>query len=109
MNIAITFRHMESTDAVKSYASEKVSKIQRFLRQPMKAQVTLSCQSRVHNAEVDVHAGHDHYHAHLSTDDMYAAIDGVVDKIEAQIRSAHTSKKGGDRASSRLLPDVGDE
>ncbi|HEY8039655.1 MAG TPA: HPF/RaiA family ribosome-associated protein, partial [Polyangiaceae bacterium] len=35
MNIAVTFRHMNATDAVKGYATEKVSRMQRFLRAPM--------------------------------------------------------------------------
>ena len=112
MNIAITFRQMEATEAVKAYATDKVAKLQKFLRQPMKAQVTLSCQSRIHSAEVDLHAGHEHYHAHESSEDMYASIDKVIDKLERQIRSAHgaaTKKKGADRASDHLLPDTGEE
>jgi ribosome-associated translation inhibitor RaiA len=56
---------MDSTDAVNAYATEKVAKLQKFLRQPLKGQVTLSCQqNRLHSAEVDVHAGHEHFHAH---------------------------------------------
>lgn len=108
MNIAITFRHMQSTEAVKAYATEKVAKIQKFLRQPMKGSVTLSCQqSRLHSAEVDIHAGHEHFHAHETSEDMYASIDRVADKLEAQIRAAHDGKKkkGADRASDHLLGD----
>ena len=114
MNISITFRHMESTDAVKGYANDKVAKIQKFLRQPLKAQVTLSCQqNRLHSAEVDIHSGHEHHHAHETSEDMYATIDKVMDKIERQIRSAKgaltTKKKGAERASAHLLPDSGEE
>ncbi len=114
MNIAITFRQMEATDAMKGYATEKVAKIQKFLKQPMKGQVTLSCQqSRLHSAEIDVHAGHEHYHAHETSEDMYASIDKVIEKLERQIRSAKetatSNKKGGERASSHLLPDSGED
>jgi putative sigma-54 modulation protein len=114
MNIAITFRHMDSTDAVKTYATDKVARIQKFLRQPMKGQVTLSCQQgRLHSAEVDIHSGHEHFHAHETSEDMYASIDKVIDKIERQVRSAKgavvSTKKGADRASSHLLPDAGEE
>ena len=42
MNITITFRHMEGTDAVKKHTTEKVAKLQKFLRQAMTAQVTLA-------------------------------------------------------------------
>jgi putative sigma-54 modulation protein len=114
MNIAVTFRHMNATNAVKGYATDKISRMQRFLREPMKSQVTLSCQQdRLHSVEVDIHAGHSHFHAHETTEDMYASIDKVIDKIERQILSAkdHVTgkKKGAERASAKLLPEVGDE
>jgi len=82
MNIAITFRQMDATDAVKGYATDKIAKLQKFLRQPIHGQVTLSCQKTVHMAEVDVHAGSDHFHAHEGSEDMYASIDIVIDKLE---------------------------
>jgi putative sigma-54 modulation protein len=111
MNISITFRHMNATDAVKGYATEKLAKMQRFLRTPLKGQVTLSCQhDRLHHVEVDVHAGPDHFHAHETSEDMYASIDKVMDKIERQIVSAKGSmtakKKGAERASEHLAADL---
>ncbi len=114
MNISITFRHMDATEAVRDYATEKVGKLQRFLRVPMKGQVTLSCQQdRLHSVEVDVHAGHDHFHAHETSEDMYASIDKVTDKIERQISSAkgslYAKKKGADRASAHLPPVASEE
>jgi putative sigma-54 modulation protein len=107
MNISITFRQMDATDAVKGYANDKVAKLQKFLRQPLHGTVTLSCQKTLHIAEVDLHAGGQHYHAHEASEDMYASIDKVADKVERQIRGIHTSqkKKGSERASDRLLPD----
>jgi putative sigma-54 modulation protein len=107
MNITITFRHMDASDAVKGYATEKVARMQRFLRWPMKGQVTLCCQhDRLHSVEVDLHAGHAHFHAHETSEDMYASIDKVIDKIERQILSAKGSatgrKKGADRAAEHL-------
>ena len=107
MNISITFRQMEATDAVKGYATEKVAKLQKFLRQPLHGQVTLSCQKTLHMAEVDMQAGADHFHAHETSEDMYASIDKVIDKLERQIRETHSihKKKGAERASDHLLPD----
>ena len=111
MNIAITFRQMDATDAVKGYANEKVGKLQKFLKQPLHGTVTLSCQKMVNSVEVDLHAGSQHYHAHEENEDMYAAIDLVVDKAERQIRGTHTQhkKKGGERTSDALLPDEPEE
>jgi putative sigma-54 modulation protein len=113
MNIAITFRHMEATESVKTYATEKLAKMQRLFRSPMKAHVTVSCQQRLHTVEVDIHAGHDHFHAHETSEDMYASIDKVADKIERQIMSAKDAmtsrKKGAERASAHLPSTIGEE
>jgi putative sigma-54 modulation protein len=106
MNIAITFRQMEATEAMKQYATDKIAKLQKFLRAPMKTQVTLSCtQHRVHKAEVDLHSGSLHLHAHETSEDMYATIDKVTDKLERQIRGEkeERNRKGGERASERLI------
>ena len=37
MNVSITFRHVDSSDALKRYSEEKIQKLQKFLRQPMTA------------------------------------------------------------------------
>jgi putative sigma-54 modulation protein len=111
MNISITFRHMDATEAVKIYATEKVGKVQRFLRGPLKGQVTLSCQQdRLHRVEVDIHSGHERFHAHETSEDMYTSIDKVLDKIERQVTSAKSAvtgrRKGGERASAHLRTDI---
>jgi putative sigma-54 modulation protein len=112
MNIAITFRQMEATEAVKQYATDKVAKLQKFLRRPMKSQVTLSCKDagRSHCAEVDVHSGDHHFHAHDKSEDMYATIDKVIDKLERQITTQNEvgKKKGSERVSTHLLDAVAD-
>lgn len=107
MNIAITFRQMDATDAVKGYATEKIAKLQKFLRSPLHGTVTLSCQKTNFLVEVDMHSSAQHFHAHESSEDMYGSIDRVTDKLERQIREMHgiQKKKGSERASDRLLPD----
>lgn len=111
MNISITFRQMEALDSVKGYVTEKIAKLQKFLRNPLHGQVSLVSQKTTHLIEVDLHSGGEHYHAHEASEDMYASIDKVVDKLERQIREAHaaTKKKGQERASERLLPEVPEE
>jgi putative sigma-54 modulation protein len=102
MNITITFRHMVGTEAVKSYGHEKVAKLQKFLRQAMSAQVTLSVEGLEHIAEVGISSGSAHFHATERSEDMYASIDMVHDKLERQIRAAKgatmAKKRGGTSA-----------
>jgi putative sigma-54 modulation protein len=85
MNISISFRHLEATDSIKAYATEKVGKLQRFLRQPMTARVTLSLEKHHQVAEIQVSSGSEHHEAKEATGDMYTAIDRVIDKLERQI------------------------
>jgi ribosomal subunit interface protein len=84
MNISITFRHMESSSAVKAYAGEKVSKLQKFLRLPMTAKVTLSIDKLRHVAEARISSGGEHLEAREVSEDMYASIDMIIDKLERQ-------------------------
>jgi putative sigma-54 modulation protein len=114
MNIAITFRQMDATDSMKNFATEKFAKLQKFLRQPLHGQLTLSCtHGRIHSAEVELHSGPSRFHAHESSEDMYATIDMVIDKVDRQIREANkvtaSKKKGAERASEHLLPESSEE
>jgi len=88
LNITITFRHMDGTEAVKRYAHEKVAKLQKYLRQTMSAQVTLSVEGLQHIADVRLSSGSTHFQAEDRSEDMYASIDLVHDKLERQIRGA---------------------
>ena len=92
MNITTTFRQMEGTDAVRNYAETKVRKLQKFLRQAIRADVTLSVEGNEHIADVHVKSGATHLHGSERSDDMYASIDLVVDKLEAQIRSINGAR-----------------
>jgi putative sigma-54 modulation protein len=104
MNIAITFRHLEATEPVKAYASDKVAKLQKFLRQPMRARITLAFENKQNRCEAEVNAGPSHFVAAESGEDMYASIDKVIDKLERQIHHEHDAsvgrKKGGENAGA---------
>lgn len=103
MNITITFRHMEGTEAVKKHTHDKVAKLQKFLRTAMTAQVTLAVEGLDHVAEVGISSGSAHFHAKEHSQDMYASIDMVLDKLEGQIRAAKgatmAKKRGGTTAA----------
>ena len=88
MNISITFRQMDASDAIKEYATGKLAKLQRFLRRPMSGRVTVSVDRRKHVVEARISSGSEHLEAHEVTDDMYASIDMVMAKLERQIRGS---------------------
>ena len=104
MNIAITFRHLEASEPVKDYANEMIAKLQKFLRQPMRARVTLAMENKKARCETELNAGSGHFVASEAGDDMYASIDAVVDKLERQISHQHgisvAKKKGSESAGA---------
>ena len=102
MNISITFRHMEASQAIKTYAADKISKLQKFLRQPMSAKVTLSLDKLKHVAETRISSGGAHLEAKEASEDMYASIGRVIGKLERQIRG----NKGAARAKKRRRADT---
>lgn len=86
MQIATTFRHMEQSDALKSYAAEKLERVKKYIDEPIAAQVFLTVEKIRHMAEVTLTAKGITIKAAEETNDMYAALDAVIDKIERQLR-----------------------
>ena len=86
MQITTTFRHMEPSDPLKSYAEEKLERVKKYIDEPIVAQVFLTVEKIRHSAEVTITAKGITMKAAEETNDMYAAVDAVVDKIERQLR-----------------------
>jgi len=85
MDLSTTFRHIEPTDALRDYAEQKVSRLQKFLRQPMTARITLSAEKHEHIVEVQLQSGGSRYETREVSEDMYASIDSAIHKLERQI------------------------
>lgn len=103
MRIHFTFRNLESSDGLKTYASEKISRLQTHLRVPLEASVTCSLERHLHRADVKVTVEGHHYAAHAESETMYASIDLVMDKIDRQIRDAHAASNTKKRHSGDSL------
>jgi putative sigma-54 modulation protein len=77
---------MDASEAIKKHAAAKLGKLQRFLRQPMSAKVTISVEKLKHVAEARISSGGSHLEAKESSDDMYTSIDRMIEKLDRQIR-----------------------
>jgi len=91
MMITVTFRRMEPTESLRAYAEEKLSKIKKYLDSPMEAHVVLEVEKFRHMADVTVNVDGTRIKAYEETEDMYSAIDMVMDKIENQVKK-HRSR-----------------
>ncbi len=85
MQINITGHHVELTDALNEYVRTKFDRLERHFDNITNAQVTLSVEKLRQKAEADIHLAGGEVFAANEHDDMYAAIDGMVDKLDRQI------------------------
>lgn len=91
MPIKVTGRHVSVTDAIKDYATKKIEGLHLDYPRIIEAQVILDVEKIRHVAEVILHcANHITIEATDETNDMYASIDQVVDKIARQMRKYKT-------------------
>lgn len=100
MQISLTFRHMEPTDAMKELVREKVSKVKKFIQGPLEANVVLSVERYLNACDITITSNGHTFQGHDETDDMYTSIDNVIGKIERQIDKS----KGRARASRTSNP-----
>ncbi|MBA3721368.1 MAG: ribosome-associated translation inhibitor RaiA [Parachlamydiaceae bacterium] len=85
-NIQITGRHVQITEAMKAYAIEKASKIERFSDRIIDVNIILDIQKLEHRAEIILKVGHTKIRGQGISDDMYVSIDKAATKIESQLR-----------------------
>ena len=99
MQITVTFRHVDPTPALRTYAEDKVAKVARkYLRRPGDAHVILGVSKERHIAEITLQAQHVSMFAKETTHDLYSAIDLAVEKLvhQAQKLKARRDRKGAD-------------
>ena len=90
MHIEFTFKNFEPSEHLKKYARRRFEKTGRFLgKSPaLDLQVVLAVDKHRHRAEIKLTGEGLNITASEQSDDMYATIDLVTDKIESQVRKA---------------------
>ncbi|HHJ12628.1 MAG TPA: ribosome-associated translation inhibitor RaiA [Chromatiales bacterium] len=85
MQINIDGHHVEVTDALRQYVKEKIGRLERHFDHVTNVHVVLKVERHVQKAECEMHASGTQIFAEATGDDMYAAIDALVDKLDRQI------------------------
>lgn len=86
MKIIFKGKHIEVTDAMRNYIEKRLNKIERHFDHILEVIVTLSVEKNRQIVEATLQASRALIRAEEETDDMYASIDKVADKLERQIR-----------------------
>ncbi|MGB1879226.1 MAG: ribosome hibernation-promoting factor, HPF/YfiA family [Gammaproteobacteria bacterium] len=86
MQIQIDGHHVDVTESMHDYIHNKLTRVERHFDQVVDVHVVLSVEKQRQKAEATVHLAGNNIHAESENDDMYAAIDALVDKLDRQVK-----------------------
>ncbi len=96
MHIIVTGHHLEVTDALKAHIDAKFEKLARHFDNVTDVHVILSVEKLIQKAEATLLLSGAKLFAEDHQEDMYSAIDNLVDKLDRQI-TKHKEKTGSHR------------
>lgn len=86
MQLNVSGHHVELTDAMQSYVENKMERLERHFDQVTNINVILSVEKMRQKAEATIHITGNDVFANAEDENMYAAIDALVDKLDRQIK-----------------------
>jgi putative sigma-54 modulation protein len=110
MDIIISFRHIAPDEGLKKYVEEKLSRLQKYVENPLEVHVVLSLE-RKYRQRVDVMFTLNGVviNAHEVMNDMKAAVDKILDKLEVRLKRYREKMKQYREGKPRYTPDVAGE
>lgn len=84
MQVSLSGHHIEITDSLRNYVNEKIERLDRHFDHALDIHVILTVEKLRHKAEATMHVSGGNLYADDVQEDMYAAIDGLVDKLDRQ-------------------------
>ncbi|MCC5856780.1 MAG: ribosome-associated translation inhibitor RaiA [Ectothiorhodospiraceae bacterium] len=86
MQIDVTGHHVELTDALRDYVNEKFQRLERHFDNVVDVHAILTVEKLMQKAEATMDISGAKLFAEATSEDMYAAIDGLVDKLDRQVK-----------------------
>jgi len=107
MQINITGHHVEVTPALRAYVTEKLQRIERHFDHVISIDVILKVENHHKQVEAKVNAAGKALFAQESGEDMYAAIDGLIDKLDKQVRRYKDRVRGHHASAAKRAATLG--
>jgi putative sigma-54 modulation protein len=85
MQINLTGHHVDITESLRNYVDTKFEKLERHFDHINNVHVILNVEKLTQKAEATVHLSGGEVFANAEHTDMYAAIDGLIDKLDRQV------------------------
>lgn len=86
MQLNVSGHHVEVTDSLRGYVESKIERLERHFDLVSDVHCILTVEKLRHKAEAKVNVNGGTIFAETTEDDMYAAIDGLVDKLDRRVR-----------------------
>jgi putative sigma-54 modulation protein len=86
MQLDVTGHHIDLTDSLREYVASKLEKIERHFDQVTDVHCILTVEKQRQKAEATVSVNGAKIYADATEEDMYAAIDALVDKLDRQVK-----------------------
>ena len=99
MQINLTGHHVDITPPMREYVMGKFERLERHFDRVTNVHVILSVEKLRQKAEAELHLNGAQVFADNTEEDMYAAIDGMVDKLDRQLKR-HKEKTKNHRAGN---------
>lgn len=107
MHINITGHHIEVTPALRAYVTEKFQRIHRHFDNVMSIDVILKVENHHKQVEAKVNTAGKSLFAQDAGMDMYAAIDGLIDKLDRQVRRHKDRLRGHHATAAKRAASLG--
>jgi putative sigma-54 modulation protein len=85
MQISLTGHHVDLTDSLRAYVDTKFERLERHFDHVTNVHVILSVEKLAQKAEANMHVSGAEIYAEATHEDMYAALDALVDKLDRQL------------------------
>ncbi|NIB41858.1 ribosome-associated translation inhibitor RaiA [Pseudomaricurvus alkylphenolicus] len=85
MQINISGHHVELTSSIKDYVNTKFDRLERHHDRITSTNVILSVDKLRQKAEANIHVSGKDFYADSESEDLYAAIDLLTDKLDRQL------------------------
>ncbi len=86
MQLSVSSHHVEVTESLRGYVTTKIERLERHFDNVSDVHCILTVEKLRHKAEATVNVNGDTIYADATEEDMYAAIDGLVDKLDRRVK-----------------------
>ena len=111
MNLTISGHHLDVTPAIREYVQNKLERVKRHFDQVIDITVILTVDNlpekeKRQKAEINLRLSGKTVYVESLAQDLYAAIDSLIDKLDRQVMKYKTKVKDHSREAIKHLPDV---